>query len=140
MNGKRYAFILLNLLLLGCATSIQYVGKSYPPTTQVDVFFSPKDIKKPFEMMGTMSGTIGHYTDFNQMMDKIKGEARKRGADAVIILGIQEQENNPVDSSATEHGGELVNQSLVASHSKIYYGTPSSKPGTEFKGEFIKYK
>jgi len=124
--------------MLGCATPFQYTGKSYPVTTQVDIYFSPNDVKKPFEVMGTIEGTLSQSSDFNQTMEKVKNEARKQGADAVIIAGI-ELIPTPTDSTATEKGGELVNQSLVGSHTKINYGTPT-KSYDQLKGQFIKYK
>jgi hypothetical protein len=124
--------------MLGCATPLQYVGKSYPPTSQVDIFFNSHDVKKPFEVMGTIEGTFSQSSDFNQTMEKVKKEARKQGADGVIISGI-ELIPTATDSSATEKGGQLVNQSLVGSHTKINYGSPS-KSYDQLKGQLIKYK
>jgi hypothetical protein len=136
---KLIAFFGASLLMLGCASSFQYTGKSYPATSQVDIFFSTKDVKKSFEVMGTINGTIGQSTDFNQTMEKVKKEARKQGADAIIIEGIELVQNSP-DSTATEKGGMLVNQTLVSSHSKINYGYPSNRQYDELKGQLIKYK
>jgi hypothetical protein len=126
------------MLIFGCATPFQYTGKSYPSTTQVDIYFRSTDVKKPFEVMGTIEGTLSQSSDFNQTMEKVKTEARKQGADAVIISGI-ELMTPAADSTATEKGGQLVNQSLVSSHTKINYGTPT-KAYDQLKGQFIKYK
>jgi len=43
----RFLFLLLGLLLPGCMT-VDYVGSSYPATTQVDLFFDEADIKIPY--------------------------------------------------------------------------------------------
>jgi hypothetical protein len=126
--------------MVGCASSFQYVGTSYPATSQVDIFFSAKDVKKAFEVMGTINGTIGQSADFNQTLEKVRKEARKQGADAVIIEGIELVTSNTADSTATEKGGILVNQTLVSSHSKINYGSPSNRPYDELKGQLIKYR
>jgi hypothetical protein len=137
---KIHAFLGASLLLLGCASSFQYVGKSYPSTSQVDIFFNTKDVKKAFEVMGTINGTIGQSADFNQTMEKVRKEARKQGADAVIIEGIELVTNDTADSTATEKGGTLVNQTLVSSHSKLNFGSPANRPYDELKGQLIKYR
>jgi hypothetical protein len=49
-KGKIIVFSLLAFVLSGC--SINYIGKYYPPTTKVDLYFSSKDIKQPYEVMG----------------------------------------------------------------------------------------
>ena len=130
--------LFFSILALGCATPFQYTGKSYPPTAQVDIYFRTTDVKKPFEVMGSIEGTLSQSSDFNETMEKVKKEARKQGADAVIIYGIELIPSTP-DSTATEKGGQLVNQSLVGSHTKINYGNPS-RSYDQLKGEFIKYK
>lgn len=140
MKIKLIAFFSLVLLMLACATPFQYVGKSYPATSQVDIYFSNKDVKKAFEVMGTINGTVGESADFNQTMEKLKKEARKQGADAVIIEGIELIPNNAPDSTATEKGGNLVSQSLINSHYKVTNGSPSNRAYDELKGRLIKYK
>jgi hypothetical protein len=140
MKIKLIAFFSIGLLMLGCATSFQYVGKSYPATSQVDIYFSTKDVKKAFEVMGTINGTVGENADFNQTLEKLKKEARKQGADAVVIEGMELIPANKPDSTATEKGGNLVSQSLINSHSKLTYGNPQNRAYDELKGQLIKYK
>ncbi len=45
-------FILIfSLFFLACA-SVDYMGKTYPPTTKIDIYYSKEDIKKEYEVMG----------------------------------------------------------------------------------------
>jgi hypothetical protein len=140
MKIKLVSFFSIGLLMLGCATPFQYVGKSYPATNQIDIYFSTKDVKKAFEVMGTINGPVSQSADFNQTMEKVKKEARKQGADAVIIEGIELIPNNPADTVATEKGGNLVSESLINSHYKMTYGGPANRAYDELKGQLIKYK
>ena len=140
MKYKICFLLAIGTLLLACAPAFQYVGKSYPATTQVDIFFSTKDVKKPFELMGTINGTISQSSDFNKLMEKLKKEAGKQGADAVIIEGIELIPNSTQDSTATEKGGNLVSQSLINSHYRVNYNNPSNRAYDELKGQLIKYK
>ena len=48
LQAFRLAFF---ALLAGCTTT-DYLGKTYPPTQRVDVFFSPRDVPRTYEVMG----------------------------------------------------------------------------------------
>ncbi|MFI5154269.1 MAG: hypothetical protein ACHQET_13100 [Chitinophagales bacterium] len=140
MNSKTYLSLFLITLSISCTTSLHYTGKSYPATTQIDIFINPKEIKRPFEVMGTIDAKLAQFADFNQMMEKVKKEARKQGADALLILGLKDQKNNIADSSSSDQGGALNNQELIGGLSKIEFRTPENVPYNELKGQFLKYK
>ena len=79
------------LLLSSCAPArVAYIGRNYTPTTQVDLFFNTKDVKKPFEVMGKVNSEDYAFRDPQKIQEKIMTEARKRGADAVIISNFNE--------------------------------------------------
>ena len=82
--------VLVALLAIGCA-SVNYVGKSFEPTTNVDLYFSKEDIEKEYTVMGHAIGS-GAY-DSNAIQKALIEEAKEKGADAVLITGIDDQDN-----------------------------------------------
>lgn len=77
--------ILVSLLYLSCDT-VRYIGKSYPPTTTVDIYYSAHDVKKDYEVIGKASNA-GNNLQKNQT--KILNEAKKRGAGGIIYSDMQ---------------------------------------------------
>lgn len=77
--------ILASLLLLSC-NPIRYIGTSYPPTNNVDVYYSAHDVKKEYEVIGK-ARNVGNNLQKNQ--NKIIDEAKKRGADGIIYSDMQ---------------------------------------------------
>ena len=80
-------FILVTLLAIGC-TSVNYVGRSFDPTTSVDMYFSKEEIEKEYTVIGHAigSGTFGASNE--KIQKKLVEEARSRGADAILITGL----------------------------------------------------
>jgi len=76
------------LLALAACTKIDYVGEEYPATDHVDMYFSEADINLDYNIMGRMIATADDYVSSGKMQQKIMEEARKKGADGVVILGL----------------------------------------------------
>ena len=72
------------VLISSCTTHIRYIGQTHSPTTAVDVFVSPESVKRPFEYMG--KGYLGYFKNPVRIQQKSEKIARKKGADAVLIL------------------------------------------------------
>ena len=85
-------FILVAFLVLGCA-SVNYVGRSFDPTTSIDMYFSEDEIEKDYTVIGH---AIGSSTWGSRDSDTIHAEliksAKLRGADAILITGIGKTE------------------------------------------------
>ena len=79
-------FILVTLLAVGCA-SVNYVGKSFDPTTSVDVYFSKEEIKKEYTVIGQAIGS-GVWASNDKIEKKLIEEAKRKGADAILITGL----------------------------------------------------
>ena len=92
MNMKKYVrlVVLVGLLAIGCAR-VNYIGKSFEPTTDVDLYFSKEDIEKEYTVMGHAIGS-GTY-DSSSIQKALIEEAKEKGADAVLITGIDDQDN-----------------------------------------------
>ncbi|MBY0276158.1 hypothetical protein K2Z84_12500 [Candidatus Binatia bacterium] len=95
--------VLLAALAAGCV-SVDYVGKSYPPTASVDLYMSPADVKRPYEVIGEARAQVEALpfsSPAEQLQEKLLAEARSRGANAVILGSITSRQ---VASTSTTTG------------------------------------
>ncbi|MGA8658949.1 MAG: hypothetical protein WB586_22690 [Chthoniobacterales bacterium] len=72
------------LLLTDCTTT-DYFGKTYPPTQRVDVFFSPQDVRRSYEVMGEIHAQADELVNLQAMQRQLVNEAMQKGADAILI-------------------------------------------------------
>jgi hypothetical protein len=77
---------LLTLLVIGCA-GVNYIGKSFDPTTTVDVYFSKEEIEKEYTVMGHALGS-SRWVSNDEIQEKLIEEAKRKGADAILVTGI----------------------------------------------------
>ena len=80
-------FVLFMFLVIGCA-HINYVGKSYDPTDNIDVYYSEQDITKEYMVMGHAVGGGQLLVSTSKIQNKLIEKAKSKGADAVLITGI----------------------------------------------------
>lgn len=73
------------MFLSSCITT-SYIGDKLVPTNRVDVFYSAKDVKKDYKVIGHISSETGMGEERAKQM--IIGKAKIVGADAIIITGI----------------------------------------------------
>jgi hypothetical protein len=104
--------VVLVLSLNACAPTVQYVGKSYTPTTNVDLYFDTHDVKKDYEVIGKIDGIAGVFgSDFSSIQEKIVEEAKQKGADGVIIYSMEQRvigtssntSTNAIGNSSANH-------------------------------------
>ena len=83
---------LLLLAMTSCATEMKnnYVGKTYPVTTHVDVFVDWNDLPQPYETMGYISVSgigvlFGSTSSPAEAQKRIEAIARQNGADAIVV-------------------------------------------------------
>jgi hypothetical protein len=65
---------------------VYYIGDSYSPTTDVQVFYDVKEITKEYKIIGRMTKeiTLNSKVEKNAMIR----EAKKHGADGIIFSDI----------------------------------------------------
>jgi hypothetical protein len=102
----------LVLMTVGCAPRIDYVGRSLPPTRNVDLFLDPAEVTRPYELIGKASGQAGDMTRFAEIQERILREARKRGADAVVLTGWDREVVGVTSNSVTNSSGNAVHQTI----------------------------
>lgn len=121
------------IFFAGC-TKLDYIGEEYPPTNHVDLYFSVDDVEQDYKVMGHVLATAGEFVSSEKMQNDIKKKAMEKGADAVIIEGLnryQTGESTSYHEETKEKDGKVVT-------------TASSNTSTEEKKEikavFIKYR
>jgi hypothetical protein len=78
--------LLLTFMFISCATSIPYVGDTYPPTSSVDVYYSVKDIRRDYRIMGRMTRElIRGDQEKNEMIE----QAKRKGAEGIIFYDLE---------------------------------------------------
>jgi hypothetical protein len=87
MDRNIVVLLFLSILLVSCATT-DYVGETYSPTSNVDVFFDPSEIKRPYKIMGTAKTEGTEYLTFEAIEQQLVKDAMSKGADAIIIEGM----------------------------------------------------
>jgi hypothetical protein len=121
------------LLAIGC-TNIKYIGDSYPATTRVDVFFSEEDVEYEYRVIGHAVTTAPEYVDTDAMMKKIKEKAMEKGADAIIVLGFDEN----VVGQSTEWGSETKTDKNKTTETG--YEKSSTTKENEIRVLFVRYR
>ncbi len=136
MKTALIAMVLI-ILFAGC-TKIDYVGEEYPPTTRVDLFFAMDDIERDYKIMGHIVASADDIVSAGKMQEKIMEEARKKGADAVVILGLERylagESTSFTETTTTKETKKGLKSSTSASSST------SVKEKKEIQGTFLKYK
>lgn len=130
--------ILLVVLVTGCA-HVDYVGESYAPTAQVDVFYSEANIPQEYTVIGEVIATGDALVSTSKMQEKIRKEAQKHGAHAVVLTSLEKY-------AAGEHS--TWNQQETESKDKkgrIHNNTTGSSSTTtdekkKIRALFIRYK
>lgn len=123
------------LFTSGCYHNVQYIGQSYPPTSTVEMFFSPADVGKDYRIVGKV---VGQARNLKRSQMKYLEIAKEKGADAIIIYvpGIEVSElprNRVITSAHTPADATITGQSNIIT-------TIANDPANSMYGELIKYK
>jgi len=97
---KTYIILIL-IIIIGCTANVNYVGKEFEPTTTVDVYFSAAEIEKEYTIIGHAIGSGGDFVSNDKIQGKLIDEAKSKGADAILITGV-EKSNIPTGGGSTD--------------------------------------
>ena len=89
------------VLTLACA-QVNYVGQTYEPTKEVEIFFDDKLIEKEYTIIGQAIGTGSFGASNSKIQRKLIQEAKKRGADAILITGLGKDNISTGDGTSME--------------------------------------
>ncbi len=101
------------LLCAGCsAPLVHYIGHSYPETDHVDMYLLQDSIPRAYRVMGTLQAEAGMGYQAEKVQAYVLDYARERGANGVIIEGLEVIEEDPV------HVTEITEKTKAASDAK----------------------
>jgi hypothetical protein len=118
--AQQIGFLAFLALLAGCTTT-DYLGKTYAPTQHVDVFFSPQDVKRAYEVMGEIRAEGDDIVSYESMQQKLVQEAMQKGADALLIekLDMTETGDTTVENKTREQHKRRTSSSTAVSTTSI---------------------
>lgn len=99
----RYFFVIfISLFLLQCSPTLNYLGKSYQPTENVQLYFDSKEIEQEYTTMGLLNFQLASFLvnqDNNYLNNLIMDKAKKVGADAVLVTRFSNQVHQQLDEN-----------------------------------------
>jgi hypothetical protein len=101
----RFILIFTFSLVVSCTTT-DYLGKTYPKTDRVEIFFNTDEIKRPYEVMGQIKAEAPEAVRFEDMEKKLVEDAMARGADAILIGELKTVEVGSVSSASGKTYGD----------------------------------
>ncbi len=136
MNTKLPLFTFALAFLLCSCVSVDYVGKSYPATTNVEIYFAEADIPREYEVMGELIAETDDmvFTNGEKMQNKLVEEAKKKGADGIILSGLERRVTGETGSSSSE---TKVTKDKVRTNE---HSESSVKEKKELRAKLIKFK
>jgi hypothetical protein len=78
-------YFCLVILFSSCLPQINYLGNSYPPTTNPDFFVDEKSIERPYKIIGKGYPEYVGSLFLETIQKKAIEKAKSKGADAVLI-------------------------------------------------------
>lgn len=119
-------------LFSACSPTLNYLGNSFQPTQNVDVYVDESSISKDYSIMG--KGYVFHYghTIPESLQKKAITKAKQKGADAVLFKDVF----LPVTTSPTRSKKDSSGGITVAINPSL----PASSASAEMVVFFLKYK
>jgi hypothetical protein len=129
-------FILIALasasILTSCGNRIIYYGRSYQPTTNVEIFFREADVKQPHEIMGKVIYEVSAKKRSEKVQEKLMNEGKRKGADAIIF---DEIELTRTGSNTTGAAAGAAKRGFLG----IFGSRTRFSKGQQVKGTLLKY-
>ncbi len=118
-----------------CAVETTYIGKAYPVTDTLELYFSWDDVPGPYETMGHITATPTLFSDLEDAQASIEKKAREKGADAVVFEGIAHTVSEPTYTT-TEH----IERNNNGSSTRTATTKRDVAISTRLEATFIKFK
>ncbi len=125
------------IILSGC-TKIDYIGEEYPPTTKVEMYFSEEDVTREHKVMGHLIATANDIVSAEKMQKEMKKKAMEKGADAIIILGMEKYQSGE-STSYSETTVEGTTKKGNPKSTTTATSTTTTEEKKQIKAILIKY-
>jgi hypothetical protein len=131
---KRFLAPAALVFVLAACAHVDYVGRSYAPTSKVDLFFDERDVRVDYEVMGQLIATANDFVSAEKLQSKIMKKAGEKGADAVVISGMDRYKSGSntsyeEETKDTKKGSKTTGQSSTSDTNE-----------KEIRAVFLKYK
>jgi hypothetical protein len=135
---RRALLLSILLLLVGGCTKIDYVGEEYPPTLHVDLYYSEADIEQDYRVMGHTVASASDIVSAEKMQKKIVEKAKEKGADGVVILGLDRYVSG--ESTTYRETTDTKEKKGKTETTTTATSTTSTQEKKEIRALFIKYR
>ena len=126
------------VVLSSCGSHLNYLGSSYSPTKNVDVYVDASAIKHPYTIIGKGYMEYGAGVYSKSRIDKLQAKAiekaKAKGADAVLFQDYYFKENGASVQTVTK--ADSVGKSLVS----VQTGNISPVISSRTEILFLKYE
>ena len=135
----RFALAVLAVVALAGCAHIDYVGESYAPTTRVDVFYSEANVPRAYTIIGEVVATGDALVSTGKMQEKIRKEAQKHGADAVVLTSLEKYASgehsswNQDETESKDKKGRIHNKTTGSS-------STTTEEKKKIRALFIRYR
>lgn len=132
---KIYTFIFVSFLF-SCGMKLNYLGTSYAPTENVDVYVDQNAIKKSYTIVGKgyAEGISISKKGYEIMQKKAILKAKEKGADAILF-----QDHYIIDNNLRMHQGISGTDSTGSASINLHNATVSPVVNSKPEILFLKY-
>jgi len=126
-------------LWAGCV-SVDYVGKSYPPTSSVDLYMSAADVKRPYEVIGDARAQVEALpfsSPAEQLQTRLVQEAQSRGANGVILGSLSSRQVSSTSTTTGQATSKKKGDKKNTQYTDVT--TTNVEEMTELHGTLIRY-
>lgn len=95
--GARIVFILVMFACHACGPSIYFLGDAREPTTEIDIYYDAKDVKKEYRTIGNLTHDKFIDYDINLLKELMIGKAKEKGGDGIIFMDVIVTRENTED-------------------------------------------
>lgn len=114
--------VFFSFLLSACTTpTVQYIGHSFPESETIQMYLLQDSIPHSYREIGTLQAEAPMAYEAENLQEYVLDYARKHGAHAVIIEGLEVIEEDPV------HVTEITEKTKAAKDGKSQTVTDSVK-------------
>lgn len=136
----RFAAIVLSAVVGAGCVSVDYVGKSYPPTSSVDLYMSAADVKRPYEVIGDARAQVEALpfsSPAQQLQTKLVEEAKGRGANGVILGSLSSRQVSSTSTTTGQAKSKKKGDKKNTQYTDVT--TTNVEEMTELHGTLIRY-
>ena len=138
----KYTVSLLAVVVLSFTACLSpynpsYLGRSYPPTTHVDIYLSEDEIKEDYEVMGYLPPMQVPLLRMNTVQKRLVLTGRAQGADGVVIH-LEEREIGTRET--TSGSGQTQTEETTTIQAEDSTKTITIENVNYVRPIFIKYK